>query len=210
MTTDIMFVVGLMTALLWCGAQAVKALTTTQGVSLAQYFAFSLGFLIQLVLALEARRKNSGRIISQQVSLFVAWSACSIALIAVVITRGGYTWSSVDSMIVKLASAGVVATIVWAFFSRTLLNDAAVRAMINMSLKSLPQFLMIMKIWSEGSAGITWVAIVLGEVSILMRLIPLSISMKTEGVNRDKVWLLASDAVNLMSWTAVTVVWFMK
>jgi hypothetical protein len=205
-----MFVVGLATAFWWCGAQAHRALTTTQGVSLAQYIAFCSGFIVQLVLAIEARRKNTGRIISQQVSLFATWSLCSLALIAVVINRGGYVWSRGDTTIAELASAGVVATIVWALFTRKPMSDAAVRAWVNISLKSLPQFLMIMKIWSEGSSGITTAAIVLGETSILMRLIPLSVSMKTEGVNRDKKWLWTSDAVNLASWSAVTVAWFVN
>ena len=212
MTTDILFVVGLLTALLWCGAQAVKALTTTQGVSLAQYIAFSFGFMIQFALALEAKRKSvvdHRRIITQQVYLFTAWSTCSVLLIAVVMTRDGYTWSTADSTIAKLASAGVAATAVWAFYTKKPHDDAVVRAWVNISLKSLPQFLLIMKIWSEGSAGITTVAIVLGETSILTRLIPLSVSLRTEGVSRDKIWLFVSDTVNLVSWT-VTVVWLVK
>jgi len=210
MTTDILFVVGLFTAVVWCGAQAMKAITTTQGVSLAQYIAFSLGFMIQFMLALEAGRKNPGLIISQQISLFGIWSTCSAILVAVVATRGHYSWSQADTMIARFAGVGLVVTIVWAFSTKKPMDDAAVRAWLNISLKSLPQFLLITKILTEGSAGITWIAIVLGEASILTRLIPLSVSMKTEGVNRDKVWLLVSDAINLVSWTAVTIVWLLK
>jgi len=210
MTTDIMFVIGLSTAFLWCGAQAMRAFTTMQGVSLAQYTTFAIGFMIQLALALEARRKTKGRIISQQVSLFVAWSTCSLLLVGAVLVQGSYHWSTVDTTITLVASTGMILTLVWAVSSMKPMHDAAVRAWINISLKSLPQFLLVAKIWSEGSAGITTTAIVLGEVSILMRLIPLSISMKTEGVNRDKIWLWISDAVNLVSWTAVITIWFIK
>lgn len=209
-TTDFMFAVGLLTAFGWCGAQAIRALSTTEGVSLAMYVAFTGGFIIQLVLALEARKKNPGRIISQQVKLFTAWSSCGALLIATVALEGDYRWSRVDTVITVLASVGLVVTISWATFTRTSLADAAVRAWINISLKSLPQFLLVWKVMAEGPAGITAVAIWLGSISIAMRLIPLTISMRVEGKNRDKKWLWISDAVNLASWLSVTVVWLIK
>lgn len=209
-TTDFMFVIGLSTAFGWCGAQAIRALTTTEGASLAQYAAFTAGFVVQLALALEGRKKTPGRIMSQQVTLFAAWSACGSLLIATVAMKGGYAWSGVDSVITALASAGLVVTVSWALLRRVPLADAAVRAWLNISLKSLPQFLLVWKILSEGPAGITATAIVLGSLSICMRLIPLSISMKTEGRNREKTWLWISDAVNLASWLAVTSVWLIK
>ncbi len=210
MKTDVMFVVGLSMAFLWCGAQAIRAFTTMQGVSLAQYIAFTAGFTIQLILALEARRKTKGRIISQQIYQFAAWSICSFLLIGAVLIQRSYVWSRVDTITTEIALAGIVMTIIWAMFTRKPFSDAAVRAWINISLKSLPQFLLMAKMWMEGSAGITATAIILGNVSILMRLIPLAISMKTEGMNRDKTWLFVSDAVNLASWSTVTIVWFWK
>lgn len=210
MTTDFIFVIGLSTAFLWCGAQAMRAFTSMEGVSLAQYVAFTIGFVIQLALALEARRKNRGRIISQQITLFVAWSTCSALLVGSVLIQDSYTWTRVDTTITAVAASGTILTLMWAASSMKSLQDAAVRAWINISLKSLPQFLLVAKIWSEGSAGITTTAIVLGSVSILSRLIPLSVSMEVEGRNRDKTWLWISDAVNLVSWLSVTVIWFIK
>jgi hypothetical protein len=131
-------------------------------------------------------------------------------LIGAVLVQGSYVWSRVDTITTEIASAGIAITIIWAMFTKKSFNDAAVRAWVNISLKSLPQFLLTAKMWMEGSAGITATAIILGNVSILMRLIPLSISMKTEGMNRDKTWLFVSDAVNLVSWSTVTIVWFWK
>jgi hypothetical protein len=205
-----MFVVGLTTAFVWCGAQAVRAFTTLQGVSLAQYIAFSLSFMIGFMLALEGRKKNPGRIITQQIFMFAAWSTCGTLLVLAVIVQGGYVWSKVDTTITTLASLGLITTLFWAFVSRKPLSDAAVRAFIGASLKPLPQFLLIVKIWSEGSAGLTITAVILGNISIWMRLIPLAMSMKTEGVNRDKIWLFVADSLNGLSWLTVSIVWFIK
>jgi hypothetical protein len=206
-TAYVMYVIGLLTGLTWCGAQALRAFTTTEGISLAQYVAFTGGFMVQLVLALEARKEKPGPIITQQVHLFKAWSVCGTALIAIVVIKGGYRWSEVDTVITALASAGVVGTVAWAAFTRRSMGDAAVKAWYNIVLKSLPQFLLVWKVLEEGPAGLTQIAVVLGSVSILTRLIPISISIKTEGYTREKWWLKTSDAINLASWTAVVYAW---
>lgn len=206
-TAFILYVVGMATAILWCSAQALRAFTTTQGASLAQYAAFTGGFAVQLVLALEARKQTPGPIISQQVRLYTMWSVCGSLLIVIVAIQGGYQWSTVDTVITILASAGLALTVAWAAVTRISFSDAAVRAWFNISLKSLPQFLLAWKVLAEGPAGITIIAIILGNVSILTRLVPMSMSITTEGYNREKWWLRVSDAVNLASWSSVTFVW---
>lgn len=211
--TDIMFVVGLITAPWWCGAQAIRALTTVEGISLAQYVAFTGSFFIGALLAVEGRKKTEvgkRRVITQQVFVHSTWVLCGTFLLAIVLTRGGYVWSKVDQTITTLVLSGLLATSIWAILGKKSFADAAVRALIGISLKSLPQFLLIAKIWSEGGAGITMSAITLGHLSIFMRLIPLGMSLRTEGINREKLWLLTADGLNALSWVAVTVVWLVR
>lgn len=205
--TDIMFVVGLFTAPISCGAQIVRTLSTTNGASLAQYVAFTVSFLIGLSLALDSRRESPGRIITQQVFLFAAWSIGGIALLATVLLCGTYRWTSTDTLISILASVGIVMSFVWVVAKKTSFKDPAIRAWIGISLKAVPQFLLVPKILSEGGAGLTGAFIFFGHVSILMRLVPLFISMQVEGIDRNKYWLVAAEVLNEISWLAVTVVW---
>lgn len=205
--TDIMFVVGLFTAPVSCGAQIVRTLSTTNGVSLAQYIAFTASFLIGLSLALDSRRESPGRIITQQVCLLTVWSVGGIALLATVLLCGTYHWTSTDTLISVLASAGIAMSFVWAVAKKTSFKDPAIRAWVGISLKAVPQFLLVPKILSEGGAGLTAAFIFVGHVSILMRLVPLLISTRVEGMDRNKYWLVTSEVLNEVSWLAVTVVW---
>lgn len=207
-TTDSIFVVGLLSAIFWCGAQASRANTSIAGVSLAQYVAFCLGFAVQFALAVSARRQNVGRIITQMLWLFGSWTVCSSILILFVMMGTNYQWSVLDTTIAKLSVTGLVVIAICARISRRSLTDAAVKAWVNIVLKSIPQFLLAVKVWHEGPGGITAVAIVLGTVSIATRLIPMSGLLRKGGATRDEKWLWVTDVVNLASWLTVTAIWW--
>lgn len=207
--TDIMFVVGLFTVPVSCGAQIVRTLSTINGVSLAQYVAFTASFLIGLSLALDSRRESPGRIITQQVFLLAAWSIGGITLLTTVLLCGTYHWTSTDTLISILAFAGIVMSFAWAVAKKTNFKDPVIRAWMGISLKAVPQFLLVPKILSEGGAGLTMAFIFVGHVSILMRLVPLLISTRREGMDRNKYWLVASEVLNEISWLVVTAVWLM-
>lgn len=187
----------------------MRSLTTTAGASLAQYIAFSSGFIIQFALALTAKRKSPGRVISQMLWLFGTWSACSLVLIAIVVLGTDYSWSRVDTIITSLSLVGLTTLVVWTMFTATPFTDAATKAWANIVLKSIPQFLLVGKVLAEGSAGITLVAVVLGNVSILTRLVPMSDLLMKGQANREEKWLWVTDAINLVSWLSVTVVWLL-
>lgn len=175
--------------------------------------AFTASFLIAALLAFEGRKKTevgNRRVITQQVIVHSTWVLCGIILLGVVALKGGYVWSHVDQTIATLALCGLGLTSGWAKAYRKSFADPAVRALIGVSLKPVPQFLLIAKIWSEGGGGITASAIIVGNVSILMRLIPLAMSLRTEGVNREKLWLLTADSLNGFSWLVVSIVWLVR
>ena len=208
--TDVAFVVGLATAPIWCGAQIYSAFTSMNGVSLAQYLAFVASFVLGFTLAVEANMTRPGRVIRQQIMAHGSWSVGSIILVAVVLVHGNYRWTGTDTTLGFTVLAGVVTAVAWKVANGRDMNDPAVRGMVSISLKSLPQFLLVAKIWSEGGAGYHWSAILTGNVSILSRLLPLFVSISNEGMNRAKWWLLVQDALNEVSWGAISIVWFIR
>jgi hypothetical protein len=166
--------------------------------------------MVQLALAITARRKSPGRVITQMLWLFGTWSVCSFALVATVAFGTNYIWSPVDTTIAFLSAIGLTSIVGWAVFTKTPLSDASVKAWTNIVLKSIPQFILVGKVLAEGPAGITTVAIVTGSVSILTRLVPMSDLLLKGEANREEKWLWLTDAVNLVSWLSVTVVWLLK
>jgi hypothetical protein len=208
--TDLAFWIGLTTAPIWCGAQAYATRTSMSGVSLAQYFSFSASFVLGLTLAFEANKVNPGRVIKQQIISHSTWTFFSGVMIGVVILSGRYHWSHADTRLAFCVLLGIIATLIWKTVTKRSMMDAAIRGLISISLKALPQGLLVPIIWVRGGSGYHWSAILMGNVSILTRLIPLFISINIEGMNRAKWWLLTQDMLNEASWAAVSVAWLLK
>ncbi len=207
--TDLMAVFGFVSAFVWCGAQILRAYTTLEGASLAQYISFVLSFALGFSLALSSRKENPGRIINQQLWLFGAWTVCGLVLLSVVATLD-YRWTRGDTVSSLITAVGVVFTAVWATKRGLGIKSPMIRAWLSIFLKPVPQFLLVHKVFVEGGAGITVIAIVIGNVSIAMRLIPLIISAKTEGADKNKKWLIIAETTNQISWLAVTAVWLYR
>lgn len=205
--TDAMAVIGVVAAILFCGAQALRTLSTTQGMSLAQYIAFTGSMVLGLLLAIGARKANPGRIINQQIAMLGTWSVCGIGLIIVVIYAGNYSWSTMDTVIATSAVVGFVLTMGWAFYRKVTLTDPAIKAWNGIFLKSVPQVFLAWHILSQGDDGLTATAVWAGHLSIMMRLIPLGVSVRVEGSDRNKFWLLIADGSNGLSWLLATIAW---
>ena len=206
--TDTMAVIGVVTAILFCGSQAIKTLTTTQGVSVMQYVAFTSSMSLNFFLAIASRKNNPGRLITQQIWQLATWSLCGILLIGVVIVSRNYQWMFMDMIIATFACLGFAVTCIWVKVRKiSMRTNPAFKAWNSIFLKSIPQFFWAILILADGNNGLSWVAIVVGHVSIAMRLIPLFISLKEEGVSDAKKWLLISDVSNEVSWISVTVAW---
>jgi hypothetical protein len=208
--TDLAFWVGLTTAPIWCGAQTYVTRTSMNGVSLAQYFAFIASFVLSSTLAFEARRTHPGRVIEQQIISHGMWSLFSGIMIGVVILSGRYHWSPADTRLGLCVLLGIIGTLIWKAVSQRSMMDPAIRGLLSISLKALPQFLLVPIILVNGGSGYHWSAILMGNVSIMTRLIPLFVSIETEGMNLAKWWLLAQDILNEASWAAVSVAWLLK
>jgi len=204
---SILAIIAILSALFFCGAQAMRTLTTTQGMSLAQYVAFTGNMVLGLLLALSGYRKNPGPIIKQQIAVFGVWTICGLGLITVFIYVGNFSWSTMDTVIATSAAVGFTGTVAGAKIRKVSLKDPAVVALNAISLKSVPQFFLVWLILSEGGDGLTLTAIVAGFISVTAKFIPIGMSLRKEGVNRDKKWLLIAEGINGISWIGVTIAW---
>lgn len=208
--TNFAFIVGLTTAPVWCGAQIYNAYTSMSGVSLAQYIAFCASFLIGFSLAFEAKKTNPGLVIKQQVILQAFWGVGSTLLVGVVLSNGNYQWTESDTRLSLIVLSGTVAVTIWKTTSKRRMSDPAVRGLVSITLKALPQLALVPIIWTDGGAGYHWVAILFGNFSIMSRLFPLYASLRNEGMNDAKWWLIAQDTLNSASWVLVSLIWLVR
>lgn len=211
--TLLLTVLGVGSAVVFCSAQIVRTLTTTEGMSIAQYAAFTCSVMLGLVLAFDSRREQlrhgiSVTAINQQIMIFGTWSVFCTALILTVLFRANYAWSAMDAVIVASTLVGLIATWCWSKRTGAGMKDPAVKAWNSISLKSIPQLFLGYHILQNGGAGLAGLTIAVGHFSIMVRITHLSFSFWKEGSNRPKRWLMITEVVNELSWFGTTVCWF--
>jgi len=185
----------------------MRALTTTQGISLAQYISFCISFIFAFSLAFGSYKLKPDVAMKQVATMLASWSLCGSVLVLVVIFREDYIWSSFDRAICVTSGSLIGAVYLWSVLTKKTAGDPAVRALVALALKSAPQFLLVPIIIAQGGSGYTVSAILLGHISILSRFIPIVSSWRSGSKDRNKKWLIIEGVFNFLSWSAVTIVW---
>ena len=204
---DLLFGVQIVCAFALGGSQFLRALETLQGVSVSMFATCLMFFVINGRLALKAHRVQPSRITIQVAFMYWLWVGMMALDLAAVAWHGGYVWSGTDTASLALTGVGIAATL--AVSSRNGLGqgDPLVRGWIAVFFKSVPQFLLAVKIALEGGAGLPALAVIAGHGSMLVRFGQLYFSIREAGYDRNRIGSAISEVGNILSWMAVTVVW---
>lgn len=131
-----------------------------------------------------------------------------------------YAVSLNDKITLAIGAAVLFALLLPTFIWRdSFISGAAVKGVVGLATKTLPQIMMAIKIAHEGGDGIHVTFILSGFVAIGLRLIQLIVQWfepKTEDIDGDKEgqagevnlkWMIINDAGNIGSWAAVSAAW---
>ncbi len=66
---------------------------------------------------------------------------------------------------------------------------------------------MALEISLKGGTGLPLTALVAGHITILIRIAHNSLTIREDGWDRNRIWLLLSESMNEFSWVTVTGVW---
>lgn len=207
MIADLLFWIQLIGAFVLAGSQFFRLLETTEGQLLSVFFVVVVFMALHLLLAIGAHRAQPSRITRQTIWMFALWIMLLGSNIAAVFINGTYEWSPNDTrtVLIVLCSTGVVFAL--ARFRGVGFSDPMPKGCLAIVFKSFPQFVVAVEIALKGGAGIPGLALIAGHVNIFTRLGQIWLLMREAGWDRNRVWLLASEVVNEISWTAVTVAW---
>ena len=87
------------------------------------------------------------------------------------------------------------------------LQDPMTKSLLAMLLKAMPQFIMAFEVTQKGGAGVPAVAVIAGNITILIRLGQIWFAIREAGWDRNRIWLFISETVNEISWATVSLVW---
>lgn len=204
---DILFVIQIMGAVIFCGAYFVRSLSDVTGSSLIQFGLVATFLLFHLALGLGAHRASPSRTSRQTIATYAVWLVLIVAIIVAAGTNPAYIWTEKETtqLTTAITLSGLVVLLVVG--SRKRFSDPMIKAFFAIAYKSVPQILLAWKFLAEGASGTPVVSVVVGHLTIIIRLGQIYFLVKEAGWDRNRVWLAISETANELSWVVATIAW---
>lgn len=205
---DLLFGVQIVFAVIFGVSYAQRATQDVAGTSVAQ-FGLVLAFLaFSLALAAGAHRKEPTRASRQVIATYVIWIALVTGMILAAWNNPDYHWSSKDTTFIEVAALLTVAVSLFGLLLGKGPRDAMMKALLAITYKAVPQAMLVWKFLDEGSSGTPLAAIVVGHITITVRLCQICFMGRGKKWDRDRLWLFVNEAANELSWIIATIVWW--
>ncbi len=206
---DFLFAIQILGAFVFCGAYALRLIHDITGFSLAQ-FGLAISYLVfHLALAFGAHRADPSRGTRQIISTYIVWFVLGACVLVAAGTNPAYRWNTKDTTTLVTAAALTIVVLLMSAARRLPLNDPMVEASFAIAYKSVPQTLLAWKFLAEGGSGLPGLAVVVGHITILIRLGQIYFIVKKAGWDRNRVWLAVSETANELSWVIATIAWLL-
>lgn len=185
----------------------IRNWNNVEGISLS-FFLVLIAFCgLQASLAIPAHKTAPSRKSAQAIFIYVMWIVLVGLHIAEIIFRGMYAWDTNDWVTVSLTGGSALIVYLWRRWHGSDFNDPVTRSQIGMTTRGIPQLLQGVKIAMVGGAGLPAVSVIVGNVNIWIRIAHLILTRNEAKWERNRVWMLATEVVNAISWGIVSLVW---
>ena len=207
--TDLLFGIQIIGALIFCGAYIIRSKEDVTGSSIVQFSLVATYLLFHLALSVDAHRVAPSRVTQQTMFTYAFWFVLMIAIIVVASTNPAYMWN--DKEATQLLTAGImtIVVLVASAIKHRKLSDPMVKAFFAIAYKSVPQVLLAWKFLAEGASGTPGLSVIVGHLTIIVRLGQIYFMVKEAGWDRNRIWLVISEALNEASWIIASVVWWL-
>jgi len=205
---DLLFGVQIIGAFVLCGSQFFRLIETTKGQLLSMFLVMEAYLCLHLMLAAGAHRVQPSRVTRQMLWTYAMWLALVGSNIIAIFLNGSYQWSQNDTRTITLVLLGTVLVCAVMKLCHIRLQDPMFKSLLATLFKALPQFIMAFEVALKGGAGVPAVAVIAGNITILMRIGQIWFAIREAGWDRNRVWLCVGEIVAWISWATVSVVWF--
>lgn len=209
MIADLLFGVQIIGAFIFCSAYILRSLEDVTGSSIAQ-FGLTIAFLgFNLALGVSVHRAAPSRVTRQAIATYITWIVLVVGITLAAGTNPDYRWNEKDTTTLV---TGIVLTLVVVGVTiqqQLPVGDPMVKGSFAIAYKAVPQFLLAWKFLTEGASGTPGLSVVIGHLTVLIRIGQISFMVREAGWNRPLKWLMASEVLNEVSWIAATIVWLL-
>lgn len=204
---DLLFGIQIIGALVLCGSQFIRFLKETQGQLLSMFLLVEAFLILNFWLAKKAHRVQASYVTGQTLVIYKIWLVLIGSNILAFFLNGNYQWSRNDTMTIIIALCMTAVVFVGAKIRKIDLKDPMLKSFLAMLFKAFPQAMMAIKISQVGGGGLPVWAVVAGHITISVRILQISITIREAGWDRNRIWLCVNEVVNELSWIAVSIVW---
>jgi hypothetical protein len=205
---DLLFGSQLVLGVFFAGSRIVRMSQTLQGILLSEFILIGSFCALNLGLAITANRVQSTRISKQTVVIYTFWSVALVGCVGMVLTRGTYQWSRLDTITLAVAALAGSAVVVFGRVRYGLpVRDPIVRGYLAAVFKGWPQLTLAFNIAQKGGTGLPLLAVILGHATILIRIGQLVFALREAGWDRNRRGSMISEAWNEGTWLITTAVW---
>ena len=187
--------------------QGVRMMTSTQGVSTTMFAATEIFCIINLILAVAARKAIRVRATGQTLVMYIMGLVIYSGLLAIMLVKGQSRWDGKDWLTSFLVGAGLVLLFGVARLQTLRFTDPMIRGGFALIMKAVPQLVMAVKIWQVGGGGIATTMIVMFHLLTCSRILQVYLAVQEVGWDRNLKGILLSESGNELSWCAVTAAW---
>lgn len=206
---NLLFWFQIVCATIFFATQALKMKESTEGNLLSFFLCHFIFAIINLWLSILAygESEDDGREIKMQsVFIYAMWSLFIGEHFFIALKKMPEVWKYADTITTFIVIIGVFITIVIAGIKKLPLLDAYVKAGLAVFFKCIPQFALAFSIYFYGAKGLSGWWILLGNVTIITRIVHLVVS-NHQGWNRNTRGSLISEIWNEASWAVASIAW---
>ncbi len=208
-TGNLLFWFQIICAIIFSGAQVLRMLENTQGVSISFFLCHDIFALLNLWLSVIALRESvdgERKIKKQSVYVYAMWTLFITIHLVVALSRMPQPWKYPDTITVLIVLLGTLAIVSIAKIKRIPFLDPYIKAAIAIFFKSVPQLSLAYTIYLYGEGGLSGIWILFGNITIITRIGHLWISEHKQW-NRNTKGSLISEIWNEGSWLVASISW---
>lgn len=205
--TDLLFGIQLSCALTFGASQIHKLYDTNTSVSLSWLIFWEAFLVINMFLGFKSHRTAPTRLTKQTLWSYVAWMFVITSYLTLLFIKEKMLWGKEEITSTVVTLVGIFTTFIVFGLKRKSISDPIMKGYLALCFRSIPALFVAYMVYKFNGAGLSGVAIAAGHVTILTRLIPLGLSIKDAGWDKNRVGSAISEIGNEISWLIVTIVW---
>lgn len=207
--TDFLFYFQLVAASVFVASQLSVMRQSISGVSITWFGLWLIFLSINLFLSIAPLRRDRNRISKQTFFLYLVWVIAMAVAFAFLLWQGA-AWTKIDTVTAMITSIGSIAAVGIARINHLPITDPMVQASFAVLCKAVPQLTLVWMIIEYGGDGISPYVVVLGHITISLRLTQLWYASLEGGWDRNRRGIAIGEISNELTWIIATVVWLLQ